>query len=458
MTDKPSLNPALKSFWTTPARNRVLYGGRSSSKSWDAAGFAIFLASNYRVKFLCTRQFQNRIADSVYSLLKIQAERFGLADQFKFTESSIIHKRTKSEFLFFGIARNLDEIKSTESVDIAWHEECHLMTEAQWKIINPTVRKEGSQHWLIFNPRFASDFVYKRFVVNPPPDTVIRHINYNENPFISKTMLDVIEAERAESEEMYRHIYLGEPLQDNDRAVIKMSWIEASVDAHKALGFDAEGKRVLGYDVADSGGDKCATVYANGSIIEWMDEWSAGEDELLQSCTRAFRSAQARGAEIVYDCIGVGAHAGSKFDELNLATTDRVKFHRFNAGDGVANPDRAYVSDEHGKVKNKDHFANIKAQAWWMLADRFRKTYEAVRNGVMYPVDELISLDSSLPHIERLKFELSTPLRDFDGNGRVKVESKKDLAKRGVKSPNLADALVMCYAPIAVKCENPVFL
>ncbi|EJD1357995.1 PBSX family phage terminase large subunit, partial [Salmonella enterica] len=38
----PTLNPALRNFWTTQARNKVLYGGRSSSKSWDAAGFAIF--------------------------------------------------------------------------------------------------------------------------------------------------------------------------------------------------------------------------------------------------------------------------------------------------------------------------------------------------------------------------------------------------------------------------------
>ena len=77
-----TLNPCLKSFWEAPARGRVLYGGRISSKSWDAAGFAIFLASNFRVRFLCTRQFQNKIAESVYTLLKIQIERFGLRGEF----------------------------------------------------------------------------------------------------------------------------------------------------------------------------------------------------------------------------------------------------------------------------------------------------------------------------------------------------------------------------------------
>ncbi|MDI3225777.1 PBSX family phage terminase large subunit, partial [Klebsiella michiganensis] len=40
LTSRPTLNPTLRNFWTTQARNKVLFGGRSSSKSWDAAGFA----------------------------------------------------------------------------------------------------------------------------------------------------------------------------------------------------------------------------------------------------------------------------------------------------------------------------------------------------------------------------------------------------------------------------------
>lgn len=69
------------------------------------------------------------------------------------------------------------------------------------------------------------------------------------------------------------------------------------------------------------------------------------------------------------------------------------------------------------------------------MADRFRNTFNAVKNGEQYPVDELISIDSSCPLLEKLKLELTTPHRDFDKNGRVMVESKKDLAKRDVPSP-----------------------
>ena len=64
------------------------------------------------------------------------------------------------------------------------------------------------------------------------------------------------------------------------------------------------------------------------------------------------------------------------------------------------------------------------------------------------PVDELISIDSRCPLLEKLKLELTTPHRDFDRNGRVMVESKKDLAKREIPSPNVADAFIMAFAPI----------
>ena len=123
--EQPTLNPVLREFWETPARNKILYGGRASSKSWDAAGFATFLADNYKLRILCVRQFQNRITDSVYSLLKIQIGRFGLNDRFDILRDRIISKETETEFMFYGLWRSIDEIKSLEGIDILWIEEAH---------------------------------------------------------------------------------------------------------------------------------------------------------------------------------------------------------------------------------------------------------------------------------------------------------------------------------------------
>lgn len=443
-----SLNPNLREFWTTKARNRVLYGGRASSKTYDAAGFAIFLARTYKLKFLCTRQFQNRIAESVYSVLKIQVEAFGLESEFRILESSIIHKVTGSEFIFYGIARNIREIKSTVGVDVLWLEEAEGLTAEQWRVLEPTIRDAGSQVWVVFNPRFVSDFVWQRFVVNPPPNTIVRHINYDENPFLSDDMREIIFSAKDEDYEEYEHVYLGAPRTDEDSVIIKSSWIEAAIDAHIKLGFEPKGKKRIGFDVADSGADKCANVFVHGSVVLWADEWGAGEDELLISCSRTFSAAREREASITYDSIGVGAHAGAKFDELNSASgSGKVRYSRFNAGGAVFDPEGFYSRSRIERIKNKDQFSNLKAQTWWMVADRFRNTFDAVRNGTVYKDDELISISSGLPMLVKLKTELATPKRDFDQNGRVKVESKKDLSKRDIASPNIADAFIMCFAP-----------
>ena len=448
------LNPALRAFWEQPALGRVLYGGRISSKSTDAASNALLLARAERLRVLCARQMQNKIAESVYTLLKLQIERFGWKDEFRITESSIRHIRTGSEFIFYGLARNLEEIRSLEDIDLTWIEEAHFLTKDQWDILEPTInRKEGSEVWLIFNPMYASDFAYQRFVINPPPGYITRKINYHENPFLSETAKGIIARCRAESEEDYQHIYEGNPKQDTEGAVIKRSWIEAAIDAHLRLGFEPMGAKTIGFDVADDGEDACANVYAHGSVALWCDEWRAREDELLKSCSRTFLNALERKARIRYDSIGVGASAGAKFDELNQVrqSFEKVQYAKFNAGAAVEHPEDYYASDKLERIKNKDFFANLKAQAWWNLADRFRNTYNAVNRGEKFRDDELVSISSEMPFLEKLKSELSTPKRDFDRNGRVKVESKEDLAKStrpggAVPSPNLADAFVMAFA------------
>lgn len=452
----PTLNPALRHFWEAavndkrePIRIRVLYGGRSSSKSWDAAGFAIFLAQAFTVKFLCARQFQNKIEESVYTLLVATIERYGLRDQFRILESKIIHRRTGSEFIFYGLWRHINEIKSLEGVDVCWLEEAHALTPAQWQILEPTLRKEGSQFWLIFNPLLSTDFVWRRFVLNPPAGTIKRLINYTENPFLSDTMRRVIEAAKAEDEDDYAHVFLGVPRDDDEGAVIKRSWVMAAIDAHKTLGIEPSGRSQLGFDVADSGTDKNALVHAHGPLATWADLWKAGEDELLKSATRAWTAAAERDAQLVYDSIGVGAGVGAKVNELN-GPKGKVAHIGFNAGGAVERPDELYTRS-HPPKTNKDMFANAKAQQWWLTADRFRNTFNAVKKGAEFRPDELIFLSSEMNHLQLLIDELCLPKRDFDNAGKVKVESKKDLAKPSrpggaQPSPNLADACIMAFA------------
>lgn len=423
-----------------------LEDGTVTHNSHDAAGFAVFLAANYKVRFMCARQFQNRISESVYNLIKDKIENSEFNGEFDLTNNSIVHKETGSEFIFYGIARNLSEIKSTEGVDILWLEEANYLTEEQWQVIEPTIRKEGSQIWLIWNPDEYMDFVYQNFVVNPPKDCLKREINWPENPFLSTTMLEVIADAYVRDKKAAEHVYGGQPKMGGDKSVISLAYILAAIDAHKKLGWEPVGKRTVGFDVADDGGDKNAIVDVHGNVIIGIDEWEGLEDQLLKSCSKVYNYALEAGASIIWDSIGVGASAGSKFGELNDAKKMQVQYEAFNAGGSVDDPDGTYMKLPHITIKNKDHFANIKAQKWDEVATRFRKTYENVEQGAKHPIDELISIDSDkvpAKFLEKLKMELSQPRKDVDGNGRFKVESKKDMLARKIRSPNIADAVIM---------------
>ncbi|USN16341.1 terminase large subunit [Luteibacter phage vB_LflM-Pluto] len=443
------LNPALSDFWRSPKRNKVLYGGRASSKSHDAAGFAVFLAANYTVKFLCARQFQNKISESVYVLIKDKIENSEFRSEFILTKNSIKHKQTGSEFLFYGIARNLNEIKSTEGVDVLWLEEAHYLTQEQWEVIEPTIRKEGSQIWIIFNPDEYMDFVYQHFIVNADPnDTEVRQINYDQNPFLSDTMIKVIEAAYKADKRAARYIYEGIPKMGEDKSVIPLTYILAAIDAHKKIERWGEvtGSKRIGYDVADDGKDKNATTTFHGNVAKMCTEWEGLEDRLTESVAQVYEMAVMEGASVTFDSIGVGAHVGSKMRELNEARGLNIEYDGFNAGSKVDNPDEVFMELPHIKILNKDHFANIKAQKWMEVSTAFRKTYEVIEYGANHPIDELISIDSeTMPKamLEKLKMELSAPKKDHDNNGRFKVESKDDLRDRGVKSPNIADSFIM---------------
>jgi len=445
-----TLNPNLKDFWLDEndnlikSRNLVLYGGRASSKSWEFAGRIAQIGQQYRTRALCVRRYQNKIKDSVYTLIKNQISNFEFGG-YNVLSSSIEHNNG-SEFAFYGIERNTDEIKSFEGADILWIEEAHNLTAEQWAILEPTIRKEGSEIWISFNPNLITDFIYQRFIVNPPPDTRSRLVNYTDNPFLSGTLKKTIEAMKDEDFDQYQHIYLGVPLSDDDQAVIKRSWVEAAIDAHIKLNIDMTGQNNVGYDVADSGNDKNAIAQFNGAICEYIEEWKAPEDELDKSALRAW-SFVGEGL-LIYDSIGVGAHVGA-----TLKNKGHINHSKFNAGDAVYKPDKEYSP----KITNKQKFENLKAQAWQDVADRLRNTFNAVNKGMEFDPSDMISISSEIKELEALKTELCSPHKDYSKRGLDMVESKKDMAKRGIKSPNKADAFIMGACPHLVRAKRTGF-
>lgn len=433
-------NPYFKPL-IQKARYKVLYGGRGSGKSYFLAELAVEVARRIGTVILCAREFQGSLDDSVYQLLIETIERLGYADEFDILKSTITHKGTGAKFVFYGIKNNVTKIKSIQGVGVCWVEEAEAVTKNSWDVLIPSIRGDkNAEIWISFNPKNILDDTYQRFIVHPPKDSIVLKANYDINPHFADTPLlaDMLECKERD-EDLYRHIWLGEPVADSELAIIKPSWIEAAIDAHEKLGFSAAGRRILGFDVADEGDDANATVLRHGSVVTDMQQWR-GQD-VIYSADKVYLYAQEQNIDrIVYDNIGVGAGVKAQFRRKS----GKVQTLGFNAGGAVYKPDAKYTDDK----KNRDMFANIKAQAWWMVRDRFYKTWRAVHHGDSYPEDQLISLSSSLHELEYLTAELSRPQVDYDQNGRVKAESKKDMKKRGIPSPNRADALVMAFAPV----------
>src|SRR5580693_7687104 len=104
------------------SRYKVLHGGRGSAKSWSVARALLMRGIQKRLRILCTREFQNSLADSVHRLLADQVELLQLSAFYTVGKSAIIGANG-TEFRFAGIRHNISKIKSFEGFDIVWIEE-----------------------------------------------------------------------------------------------------------------------------------------------------------------------------------------------------------------------------------------------------------------------------------------------------------------------------------------------
>lgn len=443
-------NPALFEFWEEVflgnVDTAVLHGGRSSSKTRDTACQLVRLLDHVgvRMRVLCIRRFQNRIQESVYTELKWAIQHLGLSDRFDVQKTTIIHIPTGSEFIFYGIERNLEDIKGTSDIDILWVEEAEKLTEEQWLVIAPTIRKEDSLAILLFNPKLVTDYVWKNFVVNTPPYCVVKKIDYTDNPFLSEKAKRDIAMLSERDPEMFEHIYGGVPLGDSELSIFKRRWLDACVDANKVLNLTLTGRNVIGFDPADDGEDKCATADKIDGVFTDAEDWASGKDELVQNARRVWALAKNVGACVSYDTIGVGAFVGGYIDEQNTENGANVEHYAFHAGGSVMDGDRPSDPLNSNSPLNKDEYLNLKAQSWANTARRAMLTFNAVTRGQPIKPEDVLSFSSAMGEakLDALFTELCVPWWvESEGKKRVvpKVKLKKDL---GVMSHNLADAVI----------------
>lgn len=232
--------------------------------------------------------------------------------------------------------------------------------------------------------------------------------------------------------------------------LIPNEWVQAAVDAHIKLGISPTGKRLGAMDVADEGRDKNAFARRYGFLLEEVDEWSGAGSDIYSSVVKVFGLCDHNNLEeFRFDEDGLGAGVRGDAKAINELRQPEGRPYilatPFRGSGSVFDPEGEAVKGDNGQPSrlNKDFFANSKAQSWWHLRKLFRNTFRAVK-GMEFNPDEIISLSSSITNKDKLIIELSQPTYSINGVGKIVVDKQPD----GTKSPNLADSVMISYAPM----------
>lgn len=200
--------PECARFLTEPCRFKVLYGGRGGSKSHSIAKALLIEGVKRPERILCAREIQSSISDSVLKLLEDQIILLGLQDFYE-VQRNAIYGKNGTQFIFAGLRHNLASIKSMEGCTKVWVEEAQTVSKHSWDVLIPTIRREGSEIWISFNPELDTDETYKRFVLNAPGNAIVRKINWNDNPWFPEVLRIEMEELKAKDYDAYLNVWEG---------------------------------------------------------------------------------------------------------------------------------------------------------------------------------------------------------------------------------------------------------
>lgn len=226
-----------------PHRFKVFYGGRGGAKSWAFARALLLLGNQRPLRILCARETMKSIAGSVHQLLKDQIRLMGLSGWI--IEKSHIRfphgKDLETVFTFEGLHHNVENIKSTEAVDIVWVFEAASVAKESWDTLIPTIRKDKcyihssevpscSEIWIDFNPVFDDDDTFKRFVVDPPASAAVVKVGWRDNPWFPETLRVDRDDCQIRDPKGFLHIWEGECRSTVEGAIFGSEMLAAESD------------------------------------------------------------------------------------------------------------------------------------------------------------------------------------------------------------------------------------
>ena len=240
-----------------------------------------------------------------------------------------------------------------------------------------------------------------------------------DSPLVSDEFVDEMRLRYGEESNAFRVRVLGQwPLAD-DNTIIPFHLVESA--QHRDVEVYEDSKIVWGLDVARFGNDATALCKRQGSVITEVRSWR-GLD-LMQTCGRVVAEYNAlppskRPSELLVDSIGLGSGVVDRLRELDL-------------------PVRGINVSESPSMG--DTYMNLRSELW------FKAKAFLEERGCKIPKDD------------QLLSELTSVRYSFTSSGKMKAESKDEMRKRGLGSPDLADAFCLCMASDAATAQSGSF-
>lgn len=387
-------------------RNKFYYGGRAGGKSYAFADSLLLMGRQKKLFIVCLREIQGSIKDSVYKLLCDRISFYGL-EEYRLYEDSIENLVTGTVFVFKGLRdQDPQKIKSLEGADIAWVEEAQTITKKSWDILEPTIRKAGSEIWISMNREEENDPLWMAIANKPDAKTLVRRVNYYDNPFCPEEMIFLADKCKRENIDDYEHIWLGAPIAQGNKKLIssKAVWkaFEPKMD-------QSSSPLVIGADIARFGDDTTSICFRKGRYCIKFDVYKkidiVGVANILTNIIKEYRP-----AKVFIDIGGLGAGV---YDILiDRGFTGIVR--------GVNFGERAI---------NEERYFNRRCEMW---------------DGINLWLNGNVPVQ--LPNDEGLFNDLTAVNKKYDKRGRLQLEEKAEIKKRLGHSTDKGDALALTFA------------
>ena len=360
-------------------------------------------------KSVCTAPTAGQLFDALFSEVKHWAQKLPvpLRDTIEIfsdrivqrgaPESSFISARTSS-------AERPEALAGIHSENVLIIvDEASAVPEPVFEAAAGSMSGHAATSVLIGNPTRNTGLFFKTHH-QLSSDWLTMHVSCLDNRLVAKDFIKQIASTYGESSNAYRVRVLGEFALRDDDSLIPADLVDSAMIRDIAL--DTTQDLIYGVDVARFGSDRTVICKRRGNVVIEFRHWS-GED-LMSTVGRIVHEANTdKPYEICVDSIGLGGGVADRLRELGYNVRD-VNVSESNA----LNQQAAKLRDE-----------------LWIAAKDWLETRSV-----------------KLPKDDELRQELIGPTYSFTSNGKIKVEGKSEMKRRGMRSPDLADALCLSFA------------